>query len=149
MDKRVYLIGPITGCSYDGCTDWRDYVKRDLEFELIIGVSPMRAKEYLHSSASIDLTYDTPLSSARGIMTRDRFDLMTCDVVLANLLGADIVSIGTVMEIAWADMLRKPVILVMEDEGNIHDHPMITEAAGFRVNTLDGGIEIAKAILTY
>ncbi len=88
------------------------------------------------------------MSSSRGIMTRDRFDTMDCDAVFANLLGATIVSIGTAMEIAWADMLRKPVILVMEASGNLHDHPMIREAAGYRVETVDEGITLANALLS-
>ena len=149
MDNKVYLVGPITSCSYEGCVGWRDLAKDLLGQKDIVGVSPMRAKEYLENETDIDLSYDTPLSSPRGIMTRDRFDLMTCDVILANFLGAEVVSIGTVMEIAWADLLRKPVILVMEDEGNPHDHPMVTEAAGFRLNDLRKGIDVATAILSY
>jgi hypothetical protein len=37
-------------------------------------------------------------------MTRDRFDATRCDVLLVNLLGAERVSIGTMMEVAWADL---------------------------------------------
>jgi len=52
------------------------------------------------------------------------------------------------MEIAWADLSRIPVVLVMEPEKNGHDHAMIREAAGFRVSTLDEGLRIVKAILS-
>jgi hypothetical protein len=79
-------------------------------------------------------------------MTRDRFDATRCDVLLVNLLGAERVSIGTVMEIAWADLRRTPIVAVME-EGNVHEHGMVNEAIGFRVTTLDEALNIIKSIL--
>jgi hypothetical protein len=83
---------------------------------------------------------------------------MRADVLLVNLLGAERVSIGTVMEIAWADAVRVPVVLVMEpsaeentglvpSKGNVHEHAMIRECVGFRVQTLDEGLNVVKAIL--
>jgi nucleoside 2-deoxyribosyltransferase len=81
-------------------------------------------------------------------MTRDFFDCQNCDIVLANLLGTKKVSIGTVMEIAWAYAFNKPMILVLDPENNIHEHPMIQEATGFRVDTVDKAIFIANAVLT-
>jgi hypothetical protein len=80
-------------------------------------------------------------------MTRDRFDATRCDVLLVNLLGAKTVSIGTVMEIAWADNVRTPIVVAMEAKGNLHEHAMITEAIGFRVPTLEEAIDVVKAII--
>jgi predicted acetyltransferase len=51
------------------------------------------------------------------------------------------------MEIAWADAHRIPSVVVMEDSDNIHDHAMINECTGFRVNNINDGIEVVKAIL--
>lgn len=149
MEKRVYLAGPISGLSYGGCTDWREYAKSELAKEGIIGVSPMRAKEYLAEEMNIKDSYNTVLSCGKGITTRDRFDTKNCNLVLANLLGAKKVSIGTVLEFGWADAYRNPIIAVMEKSGNPHDHAMIKELIGFRVETLDEGIHIAEAILSY
>jgi nucleoside 2-deoxyribosyltransferase len=81
-------------------------------------------------------------------MTRDYFDCQNCDVILANLLSTKIVSIGTVMECAWAYAFNKPLIMVMEEEGNLHEHAMLREATGFRVSTIDDAILIANSILT-
>ncbi len=148
-----YLAGAITGESYGNATDWREYVRARLS-DGIVGLSPLRAKAYLENETAIGDSYDaqngvsTPLSTSRGIMTRDFFDCQTCDIVIANLLGTKIVSIGTVMEIAWAYALKKPLIIVMEEEGNLHEHSMIREATGFRVSTIDEAILIANAILT-
>lgn len=148
MNKLVYLAGPITGCSYGGCTDWRNDSINRLALHGITGLNPMRAKEYLKAEKAITGSYeDKVMSCARGIITRDRFDTFRSDVLIVNFLGAKKVSIGTVMEVAWADSNRTPIIVVMEKEGNPHDHPMVNEATGFRVETLDEAISVAIRIL--
>ena len=151
--QSIYLAGAITGESYGNATDWRRYVRDHLN-PGIVGLSPLRAKTYLEEEKAIGDCYDsqngveTPLSTSRGIMNRDFFDCQKCDIVLANLLDTKIVSIGTVMEIAWAYALKKPLIIVMEKEGNLHEHAMIREATGFRVSTIEAAIDIANAVLT-
>lgn len=155
---KLYLAGPISGCSYEGCTSWREHFQnlilnkcaesqQNFDGNLIKCLSPMRGKDYLASEAEISGSYPNHvLSCSRGIMTRDFFDCGRCDIVVANLLGASIVSIGTVMEIAWAYQSRIPVIAVME-EGNIHNHPMIDEAIGFRVPDLEAAVHTTLMIL--
>jgi len=147
--KRVYLIGPITGLSWEGSTDWRGHAQKVLDHAGIIGVNPLRAKEYLKEEKNIKDSYDIVLSTARGITTRDRWDCFSCDVVLANLIGAKTVSIGTMMELAWADSKRKPIVIAMEKEGNLHDHSMVREVCGYRVESLEAALDVTKAILTY
>ena len=155
MNPTVYLAGPIAGRSYDGATTWRDNAVRLLAAHGIDGLSPMRAKEYLRGverdtgfSATCDEYGHFPMSSPRAIMTRDRFDATRCDVLLVNLLGAERISVGTVMEIAWADLRRTPIVAVIEPDGsNVHEHAMVGEAIGFRAATLEQGIEIVAAIL--
>lgn len=154
--KTVYLAGPITGLTFDGCTDWREYAIKSLADAGIKGLSPMRAKEYLRDAgvlpalknAKEDYEYAKygVMSTSRGIMTRDFFDATRCDVTLVNFQGAKIVSMGTVMEVAWAYQKRTPVVAVME-EGNIHEHGMINEAIGFRLETLDEALNVIKSIL--
>jgi nucleoside 2-deoxyribosyltransferase len=142
----VYLAGPISGCTFEGCTDWRSQVQRMFP-DHVVGLSPMRQKEYLKDATAIADDYpETVLSSQRGITTRDRWDAMRCDALFVNLLGATRVSIGTVMEMAWADAKRIPIVLVMEKEGNLHDHAMLREVVGFRVPDLDEGVEVIKAM---
>jgi hypothetical protein len=150
--KTVYLAGPITGLNFAGCTDWRKLATERLAKDGITGLSPLRCKDYLAGLESISGTgkeyaHMGPLSLPRGVMTRDRFDTTRCGVVLVNLLGAKAVSIGTVMEIAWADLSRTPIVCAMEAEGNPHEHMMVTEALGFRVTTLDEALNVVAAIL--
>jgi nucleoside 2-deoxyribosyltransferase len=147
MKFIAYLAGPITGTSYGESTDWRETAREKLG-PAILGMSPLRAKDYLKHETSIGDSYeDSVLSCSRGIMTRDFNDCQRADILIVNLLDSQRVSIGTVMEIAWAYSNRIPVIAIMEPAGNLHDHAMIREAIGFRVTTLDEAIEVARAVL--
>ena len=140
----VYLAGPISGTSYRESTRWRAQVaNRIYPHEAL---SPMRGKTYLNSEEAIADSYDTPLSCSRGIIVRDRWDVARCDIVFVNFLGAEKVSVGTMMEIAWADAYRKPVILVMEKEGNPNNHAFVREIAGFWLPTLDEAIKIVNQL---
>lgn len=144
----VYLAGPISGCTFDECVDWREQFNNMLPKE-IIGMSPMRGKSYLNDKSIIHCSYPNhALSCSRGIITRDYNDCRRADMIVVNFLGTtEKVSIGTVMEIAWGKAFNKPVVCVMEDDNNVHDHPMIQECIGFRVKTLEEAATIVKAVL--
>lgn len=151
MRGTVYLAGPIAGLSYDQSCDWRTAAESALHAAGIRALSPMRMKEYLKDVRCFSGTCGPegnlgPLSGPRAVMTRDRFDATRCDVLLVNLLGATKVSIGTVMEIAWADLKRTPIVCICEPD-NIHRHAMLDEAVGFWAISLDEGVEIVKAII--
>lgn len=154
--NTVYLAGPIAGQDYIGATAWRLWATQRLADSGIKGLSPMRAKEYLRdvqgdvgfSATCEEYGHLSPLSGPRGIMTRDRFDATRCDVLWVNLLGAKKVSIGTCMEIAWADLKRTPIVVCIEPDGNPHEHCMITEAIGFRCASLDEGLHVVRSILS-
>lgn len=112
--RTVYLAGPISGLSFKGCTDWRAEVAEALGEIYIRTLSPLRGKDYLASLPVLsghgrEYAHMGVLSTPRAVMTRDRFDATRCDVLFVNLLGAKQVSIGTVMEIAWADACRTPI----------------------------------------
>jgi hypothetical protein len=147
----IYLAGPISGLNYDGATSWRVHVRREIEYQsgnAIACASPMRHKEYLTGEVAIGDSYeDTVLSSQRGIFHRDKFDATRCDLLFVNLLGATKVSIGTVMEIAWANGRDIPIVLAMEKEGNPHEHAMLREACAFRCPTVEEAMHVAMKVL--
>lgn len=151
-NRQVYLAGPITGLDYKGSTDWRKIAKHELNRHGIGGLSPMRGKEYLAalgvlSGTGEEYAHLSVISNSRGVMTRDRYDATRCDVLLVNLLGAKSVSVGTVMEIAWADLKRIPIVVAIEATGNPHEHMMLSEAYGYRVPSLQEALHITKLIL--
>lgn len=150
----VYLAGPITGLTYDDGQDWREYAKLKLDAFGIDGFSPLRAKQHLRALGVLD-NAGTPdsaylglnaLSEPAGITARDRFDCTGRDMVLVNFLGATAVSIGTCIELGWADGARRPLVIAMEED-NIHRHAMVNSVAGFIVPTLPDALKICKAVL--
>lgn len=151
MRKTIYLAGPITGLTFDDADEWRVSARRFLDSKNIDGLSPLRGKSYLKNLGELTAQCLQEgqaglLSLPRSIMTRDFYDATTCDVLLVNLLGATRISIGTMMEVAWAYQKRTPIVCCME-AGNVHEHAMLNEAIGFRVNTLEEGLAVCVAIL--
>lgn len=153
MRPSVYLAGPITGLTYDDGQDWREALKKEFGVVGIDAFSPLRQQSYLKKFGTLDAgglnsSYfgAHPLTNPPGITDRDRFDVMTRDTILVNLLGAERPSIGSVLEIGWADAYRKPCVVVME-EGNIHDHAMIHGCAGFVTDDLETAVDTVKAVL--
>jgi nucleoside 2-deoxyribosyltransferase len=144
---KVYPSGTISGGTYHSVTDWRNEISRLLRGYAEI-LSPMRGKDYLLKEASIKDCYDQHINSTgKAIVQRDRFDVARCDIFLLNLLKALKVSIGTMIELGWATSAPTPkiIILVMEN-GNIHEHRFVRELAGWHVQTLDEAVDIIKII---
>jgi nucleoside 2-deoxyribosyltransferase len=146
-DKLVYLAGPISGLADARETSWREQFKILLKDDIRC-LSPLRDQ--------IDPTPDYPLTiekvrHGKGSVARDRMDVMRCDLVVANFIGAERVSIGSVGEIFWADAYRKPVIVIIEDDKptNPHYHLFILELAAWRFASLPEAAEKVNVILSH
>lgn len=166
-DFKVYLAGGISGLKYGDAVNWRNYAAKELakgkeikaltdpfgnvlipknyEHSHIYAFSPMRAAGFLEPMEGMVEAVES-LSTIQAILTRDHWDCKTADAILVNLSGMEKVSIGTVMEIAWAYAYRIPTVIVMEKD-NIHRHGMIEQSAGWVVESLDEGIKAVKSIL--
>lgn len=146
--KRVYLAGPISGQMYDQATDWREQCHQTLGQWDVEVLSPMRGKADLKSDVPIEGGYrDHPFAGERAIITRDRFDVTSADVILMNLLPmGDRISIGTFIELGWADACRTPVVMVRSSECKSH-HPMVDQLIGFEVTTVDAALNTIKTLL--
>ena len=144
--KAIFLAGPLTGISYNDALEWRKYVERRLPPD-VIAFSALRGKAYVERETVLKDAYpDHLLSTPQGTITRDRFDVSRCDALFVNFLKADRVSIGTIMEMAWADAWRIPIILAMEN-GNIHDHAFVRQVAAFITDDLDEAIRTAVNVV--
>lgn len=145
--KALFLAGPLTGLSYREALGWRKYVESRLPAD-IIAFSALRGKEYVADERVLKDTYpEHLLSTPQGTITRDRYDVSRCDALFVNFLKADRISIGTIMEMAWADAWRIPIILAME-KGNIHDHAFVRQVAAFIASDLDEAIQTAVDVVT-
>lgn len=146
---RVYLAGPIKGLQYDDAVTWRQHAADDLAPE-IVAYSPMRGKSTLRNSEPLGAEYldesGSLLISPAAIYGRDHNDVATADLVIAYLVGASTVSIGTVSEIAWCHAYRKPLVVV-EVEGGLHWHPFVTQPALTVVGSIEDAIKVARSVL--
>jgi nucleoside 2-deoxyribosyltransferase len=145
--KTLFLAGPLTGVSYSDALDWRKYVESKLPAD-VIAFSALRGKGHVAKERVLKDAYpEHLLSTPQGTITRDRYDVSRCDALFVNFLNADKVSIGTIMEMAWADARRIPIILAME-AGNIHDHAFVRQVAAFITEDLDEATHTAVDVVT-
>ena len=153
----VYLSGPITGYDYKGCTDWREFAVQWLMDNQIDAFSPLRWQKYRlqGEEAILDNYPDDPFNTKAAITHRDRWDTQRCDVMLANLQGATRISIGTIMEIAWADSVGKPIVAVLDPSDKpgfwwdmgIHKHAMLQDCLPYKVSDLQEGLDLVRRLL--
>jgi nucleoside 2-deoxyribosyltransferase len=145
--RKIYLAGPITGLSFAESDGWRDEFKALVAWcDRLECWSPLRGKDYLRGEEAIADAYEQhPMSTARAILTRDYHDVMTADALVVNLKGATRVSIGTVVEVAWAYQRRIPIILI-DEPGSVHDHAFLREMSSWVVNDVKLAASITCAI---
>lgn len=98
---KIYLCGPINGCTDAEAKDWRAMAKKRLRSVIDPMVRDYRGKEAEHY---------------REIVELDKRDIEKSDIVLVNY---DKPSVGTSMEILWAWLGEKPVITVCREDAII------------------------------
>jgi nucleoside 2-deoxyribosyltransferase len=148
MKKIVYLAGPIAGLNEEEGTGWRkDVASRlsDASYGDIVGISPLRCEP-----VKSGMNYDDPgaveklWSDPRSINAKNWLDTKSSDLVLAYLpkvYNDRRPSIGTLIEIGWTIGLNKPLIVV-SDDNQLLEHPLIKCNAAWRLNELDDAVEV-------
>lgn len=94
MNPKIYLAGPINGCTDAEANDWRSAVKK-LHPNCL---DPM-ARDYRGKEAE----------SVREIVEGDKADIDQCDAVIVYFERP---SVGTSMEVLYAWERSKPVVTV-------------------------------------
>jgi nucleoside 2-deoxyribosyltransferase len=90
---KVYLCGPINGCTDAECSDWREAVKKLYPDSIDPMVRDYRGRE---------------AECYREIVDLDKRDVRSADVILVNYSKP---SVGTSMEIFYAWTLGIPVVV--------------------------------------
>lgn len=137
MKRSVYLSGPMGGCSFKEMTEWRTYVAERLNSDTLKCTLPTRS--FTEAAA--------PKETDKWINRRDYFDCVQSQCILVNFQGMKTISIGTVMEIAWAYQKQIHIICVCDPDGP-QNHPMLKDSITHEVYTLDEGIAAVKELLS-
>jgi nucleoside 2-deoxyribosyltransferase len=128
--KTIYCVHPISGLSADEVFAYYTKIKKNLSNHYNVMI-PMTGKSSLRCTKEFRCEgyKDNPLTTNHAIFERDRWMVTQSDIIYANLIGAtEKVSIGSMFELAWASLLGKYVVLVMDKE-SIHRHAFVMEAA--------------------
>lgn len=122
--KYVYLAGPIEGCTSNEIHGWRTTVQ-SLLHPNVRGITPYRGDEKMNGA------YDPTIS--KSIHMKNMLDSKSCDALLAYM-PSEIVnrrpSYGTTFEIAWFDMMQKPIVMIT-DCNTIRNHPLMQTSVGW------------------
>jgi nucleoside 2-deoxyribosyltransferase len=120
---KIYLVHQISGLTEKQVTTYYDdlikYCKH-LGFDVLFPMD-LRGNEN-------PPTEKNPLSFNHTIFQTDKWFVKSADVVYASFIGCTRVSIGSMMELAWAVDNNKHVVVAMEKE-NPHRHAFVLEAA--------------------
>jgi nucleoside 2-deoxyribosyltransferase len=146
---RIYLSGPITGHPDEAIRSWRS--------RAIQRLSPLgEVIDPTLAAYDSDLAFQKQESPPEAldrlrhglfVVRRNRNLIRSCDVVLANLLGAGSkASVGSIGEIYWADAFGKPVLIIRERFGNVHDHAMLNAIASRIVHTLEDAFKLIEEL---
>lgn len=128
MPRKLYIAHPISGLSYEEVMSYYHKVISNLQdyYEIF---HPMLGKEYLRTEIKFKAEgYDNPVSTNHAIVERDHWMVSMVDIVYVDFTDIENVSIGCVMELAWAMHMGKHTVVVMDKE-NIHRHAFIIECA--------------------
>lgn len=147
---KIYIAGAISGQPVD---DVFSYFKEVQIFLANVGYtvySPMLGKAKFRNEMEFQphgYKHD-PIITNHAIVERDRWMVNAIDLVYCNLTMCNgRVSIGSVMELAWAHQLGKHTVVAME-EGNIHHHAFVLEAADIIFETHESALDYLKTLIS-
>lgn len=137
--KQVYLAGPIGIGGVDMNGPWREDARTYLEQKGLIVVEPLEASKYsLYQGGTSDLV-------ARILTARDKRFSTESDFILVNFTGSTARSIGTCMELGWADASGTTIVTVMEHDDH-HRHPMVESVSDYIVDDLSQACQIIATL---
>lgn len=133
---NIYIAHQISGLGFQEVIDYFEGTKAALEELGFFVFSPMTAKGYFRNEIKFkEHGYEgLPVSTNHAIYERDKWMVSQSDVVYVNLTGMERNSIGCMMELAWASLLGKHTIVVMEKD-NPHRHAFVLEAGDIVLET--------------
>lgn len=135
----VYCAHPISGLTWDEVVDYYNNIKEELESIGLDVLHPMTGKSEIRTEIGERFQpgdFKSAVATNHAIFERDRWMVQNSDILYLDLTGAKLTSIGCMMELAWAALLGKYAVVVMDKE-NIHRHAFVAEAADVIFENVD------------
>jgi hypothetical protein len=143
---KIYVAHPITGLSYEEISEYYTDVIEFLRFFDYEVMTPLCGKGYLRTEKTLKSTgLKQPLYTDHAIIERDRWMVTRSDVVYLNLMNAKTISIGCLMELAWAHDHGIHAVVAMEPD-NIHRHAFVLEAADIILESHKQALDYLKVL---
>ena len=143
----IYLADPITGqTGEEVISRYEEKIAILTDFGYTV-YQPMLGKMQLRTEVEFKSGgYDHPIANDHAIFERDHWMVTMADVILVDLSNSGArVSIGTMMEMAWASHLGKHVVLVLP-HGNVHDHAFVRQSATIRFGDIEEAYDYLKEL---
>jgi nucleoside 2-deoxyribosyltransferase len=142
MKDHVYLAGPMEDCSADHMTGWRIDAQFSLGFADISSLDPTRRVSF-HDQLGDNLQDVTKtMNICKRIFKQDLHDIASSRVVLADVRRDSGRGTGTSMELMFAHMKNK-IIILWADEGDLI-HPFYQAMATEKHYNLEDAIDAVK-----
>jgi nucleoside 2-deoxyribosyltransferase len=142
MKDHVYLAGPMEDCSREHMTSWRESAGIDLAYAGINVLDPTRRVSF-HDQLSENLQDVTKtMNVCKRIFKQDLHDIAQSRVVLADVRRDSGRGTGTAMELMFAHMKNK-IIILWANEGDLV-HPFLESMATEKHYTLEDAVEAVK-----
>lgn len=142
MKDHVYLAGPMEDCSREHMTSWRESAGIDLAYAGINTLDPTRRVSF-HDQLSENLQDVTKtMNVCKRIFKQDLHDIAQSRVVLADVRRNSGRGTGTAMELMFAHMKNK-IIILWANEGDLA-HPFLESMATEKHYTLEDAVEAVK-----
>ena len=146
---KIYLAGPIKGRNIiDVVSDWREKEELfgSMGYKVLSPLTGMH-KHPLYDNSVTGGGYNGTTTNNHAIFSRDKCMVQRCDIIFADLVYADQVSIGTVMELAWANLLGKHIVISMP-KNSIHEHAFVLECTNIIFNNTQDAIDYFKDLIS-
>jgi nucleoside 2-deoxyribosyltransferase len=119
VKNYVYLAGPMEDCTKEHMTGWRSYTKNKLSQIEIDSLDPTRRVSF-HNELYLGEQHTPVQSVCRRIFKMDMQDIANSTVVLADVRRDSGRGTGTSMELMFAHMKNKIIILWADKDDLIH-----------------------------
>lgn len=136
---KIYLAGYISEKKLDKCLAWRQQIRKYYENWKGKERYPIDFLDPLNGEfGNITKQGLQCVIPGKALVYRDYNSIKIADLLVANLntFGGKRPLTGTIYELAWAWEMKKPVIVITEDD-NYKFHPFIVDTAAIIVKSVD------------